>query len=97
MVVSCRFSLEGCRDGKSVQQCSVLGFDESLFAPLLLLFFHLPREIAKLLGLFMARLYLQICELLGLLRQEQNQSLKLGRRLMRVVSLTYHQTFKFPD
>jgi hypothetical protein len=53
------------------------------------------REFAKLLGLFVTRLYLQLCELSRFLtRHLRNQSLKLNGRFARVVSLFQHQMFK---
>jgi hypothetical protein len=65
--------------------------------PLLLAVVDFLREFAKLLGLFVTRLYLQLCELSRFLaRQERNQSLKLNCRFARVVGLFQHQMFEFP-
>jgi len=60
--------------------------------------FRLLRKLAKLLGLFVTGLYLQLCELSRFLSgQERNQSFKFSCSLLRVVGLFDHQMFKFPD
>ena len=46
----------------------------------------------------MTGLYLELCELSRFLSgQERNQSFEFGCRLVRMVSLSDHQMFKFPD
>ena len=62
-----------------------------------LTFVDLLRELAKFLGLFVTRLYLQLRELARFLaRQQRNQSLKLNCRFACVVGLLQHQMFEFP-
>ena len=63
----------------------------------ILVLFDFLRQLAKLPGQFVTCLCLELCELPGFLTgQEQNQSFKLGCRLLRVVSLFNQQTFKSP-
>lgn len=63
-----------------------------------LAFFDFLRQLAKVLRLFVAGLYLELCELSRFLTgQEQNQSFKFGCHLVRMVSLSEHQMFKFPN
>jgi len=63
-----------------------------------LLFFDFLRQLAKLFGLFVARLYLQLCELSRVLScQDRHQGLEFRRYLACVIGLFQHQMFKFPD
>jgi hypothetical protein len=60
--------------------------------------FHFLRQLAKLLGLLVARLYLHLCKLSRFFtRQKQNQRFKLSCRVVSVVGLCLHQAFKFPQ
>ena len=64
---------------------------------MLLAFVDFLCEFAKLLGLFVTRLYLQLRELSRFLTwQLRNQSLKLNRCFARVVGLFQHQMLEFP-
>ena len=64
--------------------------------PLLLL--DLFGELAKILRLFVACLYLELCELArSLIDEDRDQSFKLSCRFASLVSLFKHQVFKFPD
>jgi hypothetical protein len=70
--------------------------DEQTRPPLAL--FHFLRQLAKLLGLLVARLYLHLCKLSRFFtRQKQNQRFKLSCRVVSVVGLCLHQAFKFPQ
>jgi hypothetical protein len=59
--------------------------------------FHFLRQLAKLLGLLVARLYLHLCKLSGFFtRQKQHQRFKISCCVVSVVGLRLHQAFKFP-
>ena len=64
----------------------------------ILAFFDFLRSRTKVLGLFVTGLYLELCELSRfLIGEERNQSFKFGCRLVRLISPSEHQMFKFPD
>jgi hypothetical protein len=63
-----------------------------------LFLFDFPRQFAKLFGLLVARLYLQLCELSRVLsRQDRRQGLQFRRYFACVIGLFQHQMFKLPD
>ena len=61
-------------------------------------FFNFLREFAKVSGLYVTGLCLELRELSRFLSwQERNQSFKLDCRLGGVISLFDHQVFEFPN
>ena len=73
-----------------------IGTEFGAYAALLL--FDFLRQRAKLFGLFVARLYVQLCELSRVVScQDRHQGLEFRRYLACVIGLFQHQMFKFPD
>src|ERR1700722_9248040 len=81
-----------CTGPPSTNNSSNCGAHPALFL------FDFLRQFAKLFGLLVARLYLQLCELPGVLsRQDRHQSLQFCRYFACVIGLFQHQMFKITD